>query len=63
MEYDKLTPSGLDFVFMKKPQKKKKKAKTDSQTTKQVDLKEENERRVDYGGLPGRNLKKNLGCG
>ena len=49
---------------MKKPQKKKKKPEEkDSQPAKTVNLQTDDERSNDYGGLPPRDLKKNLGCG
>lgn len=39
--------------------------KRNIQSTKNTDINraEEQEGRPDYGGMPDRNLKKNLGCG
>jgi len=46
---------------MKEPKKgKPKKAKTKPAKPQQE---EEKDNRFDFGGLPGRDLKKNLGCG
>jgi hypothetical protein len=38
-------------------------AKKASKVNKKPELKEEETNPMDFGGLPSRNLKKNLGCG
>jgi hypothetical protein len=50
-----------DFLPMKKKKDKTKKV-TEQKPVKQVEL-PNNELPFDFGGLPSRDLKKNLGCG
>lgn len=48
-------------IMAKKEQKHKKKSK--SEKTPKIELEEANREGNDFGGLPQRELKKNLGCG
>jgi hypothetical protein len=53
----------MDFIPMKKKAKKKGAKKTDP-GKKQLPESESSENKTfDFGGLPDRDLKKNLGCG
>lgn len=47
----------------KKPQKHTKTEKSKLSTTDDPGLKKEENNKPDFGGLPDRDLKKNLGCG
>ncbi len=48
---------------MKKSHQKKGKAKEQEKEESKPKAAEENEKPFDFGGLPQRDLKKNLGCG
>lgn len=49
---------------MKKPAKSRKKQPAkDQQTPKPGTIEEKEEKPFDFGGIPARDLKKNLGCG
>jgi len=43
--------------------KVKRQPKSKSETTKSAEEQREKEHQFDFGGLPPRDLKKNLGCG
>jgi hypothetical protein len=47
----------------KKKKDKKKEPEKPKPSEKPPEVKEENENPFDFGGLPPRDLKKNLGCG
>ena len=48
---------------MKKKPKKKEITKTKVKVDKETEQETSAEKPFDFGGLPDRNLKKNLGCG
>ena len=48
---------------MSKNQKLRKKRAKKNSDTKTEDIQKEDEKPFDFGGLPERDLKKNLGCG
>ena len=48
---------------MKKKGKRKKQVKTLPAKAKNIPPQDEDEKPFDFGGIPDRDLKKNLGCG
>jgi hypothetical protein len=50
-------------IMAKKQSKKKEKSKEDAQKAKSSDAPAEEAKPFDFGGIPDRDLKKNLGCG
>lgn len=50
-------------LMSKKKDKSKKKEKVMPPKEKQTSLNDDNDKPFDFGGLPERDLKKNLGCG
>lgn len=56
--------SPVNLSCMKKPAKSRKKQPAkDQQTLKPETIEEKEEKPFDFGGIPARDLKKNLGCG
>lgn len=54
----------VNLSYMKKPAKSRKKQPVkDQQTPKPETIEEKEEKPFDFGGIPARDLKKNLGCG
>jgi hypothetical protein len=48
---------------MKKKQKTRKQKKLLPQKQKDIPLQDDEQKPFDFGGMPDRDLKKNLGCG
>jgi hypothetical protein len=53
----------LALGMSKRKQKKKEKAKKPAELPQKEALEQQPENLFDFGGLPARDLKKNLGCG